>query len=343
MPRTTAQRYEAEITLRLLSQVGSYNFILHWLELPLISHVKPLYRNQFTTPGSVDGSASGELDAKRPSLPIAPSIDFGESNSIPDFPRLLPLWLNPAYAKQIVKGNLMTLSSKTRTVEQGEWIAHQVIEHYRLLWNFVRVIIKTDDDGRAICTCPKMSAGNHNPTLAGLVLSTSSDDWIGKRSGFPEDFASTCQTLFLQLFRVYPHLYWEHFVEPFYYLNLEKQLSSCFSHFVLTAMTLNMLEPHDMELLQDLIDLWAADDTFSPDSKPYQNANLNRGSQLLRNNISLQANWGEGWSSPLGVCGAKERFSLMRKRSIVLVMRPVTELREEVKESSGMYGSVLLQ
>ena len=36
-----------------------------------------------------------------------------------------PLWLNPAYAKHIVKGNLMTLSSKPKTVEEGEWIAHQ--------------------------------------------------------------------------------------------------------------------------------------------------------------------------------------------------------------------------
>ena len=35
-----------------------------------------------------------------------------------------PLWLNPAYSRQIVKGNLMTLSAKPKTVEQGEWIAH---------------------------------------------------------------------------------------------------------------------------------------------------------------------------------------------------------------------------
>ncbi len=40
-------------------------------------------------------------------------------------PAPLPMWLNPAYAKHIVKGNFMTLSSKPKTVEQGEWIAHQ--------------------------------------------------------------------------------------------------------------------------------------------------------------------------------------------------------------------------
>ena len=40
-------------------------------------------------------------------------------------PRPLPLWLNPAYARHIVKGNFMTLSARPKTVEQGEWMAHQ--------------------------------------------------------------------------------------------------------------------------------------------------------------------------------------------------------------------------
>lgn len=40
-------------------------------------------------------------------------------------PRPLPLWLNPQYGKHIVKGNFMTLSARPKTVEPGEWIAHQ--------------------------------------------------------------------------------------------------------------------------------------------------------------------------------------------------------------------------
>ncbi len=131
---------------------------------------------------------------------------------------------------------------------------------------------------------------SHHPTLTSLVPLTSSDDWIGKRSGFPEDFASTCRSIFLQLFRVYSHLYWEHFVEPFYHLNLEKQLNSCFGHFILTATSLNMLKPHDLEPMQPLIDLWAANETFPQGSKPHQNANLTRGMQLLGYNVSPQAN-----------------------------------------------------
>jgi hypothetical protein len=73
----------------------------------------------------------------------------------------------------------MTLSARPKTVEPGEWIAHQgeiqilsksslqllivqVVEHYRNLWNFVKVIHEKEDDGTTICnsrTCPRMSAG----------------------------------------------------------------------------------------------------------------------------------------------------------------------------------------
>lgn len=40
-------------------------------------------------------------------------------------PRPLPLWVNGQYTKHIVRGNFMTLSARPKTVEQGEWIAHQ--------------------------------------------------------------------------------------------------------------------------------------------------------------------------------------------------------------------------
>jgi hypothetical protein len=108
-----------------------------------------------------------------------PSADPRDPLSVYNLPRPKPLWLNDAYAKHIVKGNFMTLSARPKTVEQGEWIAHQgktnwcvfsdlvvdystVVEHYRNLWNFVRVVHDKDEDGNSICnsqTCPRMSAG----------------------------------------------------------------------------------------------------------------------------------------------------------------------------------------
>ncbi|OAA62811.1 protein kinase activator [Niveomyces insectorum RCEF 264] len=293
--------------------------------------------------------------ASAPTLPrISPSSSTNMMSSASDrSPNAdaapLPLWLNPAYAKHIVKGNFMTLSARPKSIEPGEWIAHQVVEHYRLLWNFVRLVYEKEKDGSSICnvtSCPKMSAGrNHsytwlnnrlepielpareymslmqrwisgkiddptifptdpatvsfasNPALAAgnaaatatpapfqLVVAGgdgSGEDWVGKNSGFPKEFVNVCRTVFLQMFRVYAHLYWDHFVEPFYHLNLEKQLNSCFSHFILTATTLNMLRPEDIEPMQLLVDLWAANGTFPPESKAYSLANVESGKRLM--------------------------------------------------------------
>jgi hypothetical protein len=303
--------------------------------------------------GLPQGNQSATNLAPRvPPLPNSPSlaqtIGMDESSGMMSsgddiinsyhLPRPLPLWLNNQYARHIVKGNFMTLSARPKTVEQGEWIAHHVVEHYRNLWNFVRVIHEKEDTGTTICnasTCPRMSAGaNHsftwlntnrepvelpayeyitlmqrwisgkiddnkifpteaqgvsyalNPSISSASLSqlTSSGepDWLGKRSGFPDRFSDVCQMIFRQMFRVYSHLYWAHFVDPFYHLNLEKQLNSCFSHFVLTATALDLLKPQELEPMQPLIDLWAANGTFPPESKAYEYANLRAGERLLR-------------------------------------------------------------
>jgi hypothetical protein len=119
--------------------------------------------------------SAASLAPKVPPLPSSPSfsqtIGMDDSSSAMSgddlisayhLPRPLPLWLNAQYAKHIVKGNFMTLSARPKTVEQGEWIAHQVVEHYRNLWNFVRVLHEKEDDGTSICnstSCPRMSAG----------------------------------------------------------------------------------------------------------------------------------------------------------------------------------------
>lgn len=84
-------------------------------------------------------SLSLNLPTKLPPLPNSPSLglsfgtdDLGNmapsSNDILQgyhLPQPLPIWLNPAYAKHIVKGNFMTLSARPKTVDSGEWIAHQ--------------------------------------------------------------------------------------------------------------------------------------------------------------------------------------------------------------------------
>lgn len=119
---------------------------------------------------------------------------------------------------------------------------------------------------------------SHTASLASLA---SQGDWIGKSSGFPSDFFDISQQIFRQMFRVYAHLYWAHFLEPFYHLNLEKSMNSCFSHFVLTATEIDMLKPHELEPMQPLIDLWAANGTLPKESKAYGCANIKAGERLI--------------------------------------------------------------
>lgn len=106
-------------------------------------------------------------------------------------------------------------------------------------------------------------------------------DWVGKGSGFPKEFVGVCQNIFRQMFRIYSHLYWAHFIDPFYHLNLQKHLNSCFSHFILTATEIDMLKSQELEPMQPLIDLWAANGTFPPESKAYACANLQAGQVLI--------------------------------------------------------------
>jgi hypothetical protein len=87
------------------------------------------------SPGGLSqrSKSSSNLSSKLPPLPASPSLSQTISmTSTGDevltsyrLPQPLPLWLNPAYAKHIVRGNFMTLSSRPKTVEQGEWMAHQ--------------------------------------------------------------------------------------------------------------------------------------------------------------------------------------------------------------------------
>lgn len=115
-----------------------------------------------------------------------------------------------------------------------------------------------------------------------LAQLAGSGDWVGKASGFPPEFTDVCQTIFRQMFRVYAHLYWAHFVDPFYHLNLDKHLNSCFSHFILTATEIDMLKPHELEPMQALIDLWAANGTLPAESKAYAIANVKAGERLMQ-------------------------------------------------------------
>ncbi|CAK7200724.1 hypothetical protein SEUCBS139899_003423 [Sporothrix eucalyptigena] len=168
--------------------------------------------------------------------------------------------------------------SAGRRLEPTEISAH---EYMSLMQRWISDKI---DDVKLFPTDPSTVsfAPNASYVSATVFSVPASEDWVGRRSGFPKEFASTCRTIFLQMFRVYAHLYWSHLVDPFYHLNLEKQLNSCFSHFILTATSLDLLGAEDLKPVQQLVDLWAANGTFPPGSMAYSLAHVQSGEQLMQ-------------------------------------------------------------
>ncbi|KAI9750431.1 MAG: 3'-5' DNA helicase [Chaenotheca gracillima] len=295
--------------------------------------------------------------ANSPSL--ASSLSLAESNHSPETmapqqPQPRPLFLRDSMHQFVVKGNHMTLAVCPISVEKGEWLAHQVVEQFRLLNTFMTVIQSTyqKEDGSfdTHCngrTCPTMTAGTHTYTwldshrqptrlpaiqyialvqkwISGKILdpaifptgavspvpvastyasgSLSSPhsttpipagptslstplnvlsgtpqsnsvpqqqqerDWIGKASGFPENFLAVCKNIYKQMFRVYAHVYWHHYEHPLYHLDCERYLNSAFTHFILAGTQFELLSAKDLEPVQALLDMWIAKKVFPADS-----------------------------------------------------------------------------
>ncbi|KAF2264579.1 Mob1/phocein [Lojkania enalia] len=105
-----------------------------------------------------------------PALSSAMSFEAqqGAESAVSSSSRRPPFFFREEYAGLIVKGNFMTLAAKPKLVEEGEWMAHQVVEQYRLLEQMIDIIKVIDErTGRPICNpdvCPTMSASGHTYT-----------------------------------------------------------------------------------------------------------------------------------------------------------------------------------
>jgi len=129
--------------------------------------------SQNASPTSLQGSG---VATSTPALPNSPALSSALSvdssvSSAGDGQaanRKPPYFFREDYAGFIVKGNFMTLAAKPQHVEKGEWLAHQMVEQYRLLVSQLQCIQETDaKTGLAICnakSCPTMSADLHTYT-----------------------------------------------------------------------------------------------------------------------------------------------------------------------------------
>lgn len=99
------------------------------------------------------------------------------------------------------------------------------------------------------------------PTNLNLPLSAlAGNDWIGKSSGFPQNFEHDIKNLYRQMLRCYAHMYYAHWLDPFYHLGLYKELNTCFIHFVNVGKQFDLLMDKDLVPMQPLVDIWLAKD-----------------------------------------------------------------------------------
>ncbi|KAI9655333.1 MAG: hypothetical protein M1821_005480 [Bathelium mastoideum] len=96
------------------------------------------------------------------------STESGEQASVQSMPSApapprVPFYFREKFATLIVRGNFMTLAAKPMVIDEGEWMAHQVVEQYRLLNEMLRIIQEVNGHtGMPICNpreCPTMSGG----------------------------------------------------------------------------------------------------------------------------------------------------------------------------------------
>ncbi|KAK0793131.1 hypothetical protein LTR91_024825 [Friedmanniomyces endolithicus] len=119
-----------------------------------------------SSPSGYSSSSLGQpsVAAAPPSPSLATSMPTNDQarNNNQNMNRV-PLFFREEHAGFIVKGNFMTLAAKPHLIEQGEWMAHQIVEQNRLLSGMIKCTQGEDrSSGRSVCSetgCPTMSAG----------------------------------------------------------------------------------------------------------------------------------------------------------------------------------------
>ncbi|XP_010176239.1 MOB kinase activator 1A, partial [Antrostomus carolinensis] len=112
-------------------------------------------------------------------------------------------------------------------------------------------------DGTNIKKPIKCSAPKYIDYLMTWVLTQVKDltTCIGGVSGvpFPKNFMSVAKTILKRLFRVYAHIYHQHF-DSVMRLQEEAHLNTSFKHFIFFVQEFNLIDRRELAPLQELIE-----------------------------------------------------------------------------------------
>ncbi|CEP24006.1 CBK1 kinase activator protein MOB2 AltName: Full=Maintenance of ploidy protein MOB2; AltName: Full=MPS1 binder 2 [Cyberlindnera jadinii] len=189
---------------------------------------------------------------------------------------VLPLFLcEPFVRTALVKGSFKTIVQLPKYVDPNEWVAQNIFEMYNNLNQFYGVIgeyVKPE-------LFPTMNAGPNTDYLwvdqNGKTTQLPANQyieyvlsWIGQKindqtlfptkSGvpFPPHFIKTVKNIARQMFRIFAHMYYNHF-DKILNLSLEAHWNSFFAHFVSFVKEFGLIEQQELEPLSPLIENFA--------------------------------------------------------------------------------------
>jgi len=156
--------------------------------------------------------------------------------------------------------------------ELNEWIAVNTVHFY----NAANMIYGTCAEFCTDKECPTMSAGRNEylwkdgvtykkptrvsaPVYIDLLLNWVSDQIsdpnifpVDEDAKFPRNFMSIVKNIYKRLFRLYAHIYWQHFAKM-KAIGANAHLNTCFKHFVFFILEFNLVSKQAMAPLEKFI------------------------------------------------------------------------------------------
>lgn len=195
-------------------------------------------------------------------------------------------------ATTLGSGNLRQAVRLPEGEDLNEWVAVNTVD----LFNQINILYGTITE---LCTeesCPLMSAGPKyeyhwadGQTVKKPIkcsapkyidyLMTWAQDQLDDESvfpskigvPFPKNFLQTAKTILKRLFRVYAHIYHQHF-DQVVQLREEAHLNTSFKHFIFFVQEFSLIDRRELAPLQELIDRLTAKEQNQPSSSVQQEA-----------------------------------------------------------------------
>ncbi|KFO70428.1 MOB kinase activator 1A, partial [Cuculus canorus] len=158
-------------------------------------------------------------------------------------------------------GNLRQAVMLPEGEDLNEWIAVNTVDFF----NQINMLYGTITEFCTEASCPVMSAGPRPRLWDGGTAAASHFGSCGRTKGlipahwyvsgvpFPKNFMSVAKTILKRLFRVYAHIYHQHF-DSVMRLQEEAHLNTSFKHFIFFVQEFNLIDRRELAPLQELIE-----------------------------------------------------------------------------------------